>query len=221
LVEDNPDSRELLVDSVQRCRRLELLAVCGSGEEALKELPKVKPDVVLMDIRLPGMSGIECLEALRHLSPPCDCPVLMLTEYGAGELIFDALQAGADGYLLKRDAGGKELEAAIVEVMAGGGPMSPSVAHLVIASFHPSQGADCRSHDAHSAAVMALSAREQDVLMFAARGLAYKEISGHLGISLNTVRKHIRSICYKLHVQSRCDPRLYSVSQQYLDRPRH
>ena len=136
LVEDGRNARELSVHAIQGCKRLEVAGVYGTGEEALRKVPKVKPDVVLMDIKLPGMSGIECLAALRHLSPPFNRPVIILTEHEGADLIFEALKAGANGYLLKRHASGQELQAAIMEVMAGGGPMSPSVARKVIDLFH-------------------------------------------------------------------------------------
>src|SRR6266540_306469 len=128
LVEDDSASRELLVLATQGCRKFKLVSAYETGKEALKELPKIKPDVILMDIKLPGMTGIECLAAFRKLSPPSRSRVLMLTEHEDADLIFDALKAGADGYLIKRHTSGKALQAAILEVMAGGGPMSPSIA---------------------------------------------------------------------------------------------
>src|SRR6266540_1729328 len=115
LVEDDSASRELLVLSLQGCLKFKLVSAYETGKGALKALPKVKPDVILMDIKLPGMTGIECLAALRNLSPPCKSRVLILTEHEDANLIFEALQAGADGYLIKRHTSGKALEAAIVE----------------------------------------------------------------------------------------------------------
>jgi len=139
LVEDDPNSQELFVHFMQKCKRLELVGAYATGPEALQELPKVNPDVVLMDIKLPGMSGIECVKALRRLSLPCVSTVLMLTDYDDDKLILDSLKAGANGYLLKRHTAGKELEAAIVDVMTGGGPMSRSIARKLIACFQTSQ----------------------------------------------------------------------------------
>ena len=128
LVEDNADSRELFADWLRSCKRLQFLGPYGTAEEALREVPKVNPDVILMDIRLPGRSGIDCLIALRQLVPPCNAAVVMLTEYEDGNLIFEVLQAGAEGYLLKRHASPRELQAAIIEVMAGGRPFHRTVA---------------------------------------------------------------------------------------------
>ena len=219
LVEDNPDLRVLLADWLKGCRRLTLLAAWGSGEEALKELPRIKPDVILMDIKMPGMSGIECLVGLRRLSPPIVCPVVMLTQYDDGELIFRALKAGADGYVLKRNASGRELETAVVEVMAGGGPMSPSVAHQVILFFQTHQPNYLPDVARRELAAFPLTAREEEVLEFATRGFTYKEIASGLNISLDTVRRHFQNIFLKLHIHSRCDPRLYSLSHQREHRP--
>jgi DNA-binding NarL/FixJ family response regulator len=219
LVEDNPDWRVMLADWLRVCRRLELLVAWDSGEEALKAIPRIKPDVILMDIKMRAMSGIECLTALRRLSPPVVCPIVMLTEYDDGELIFRALKAGADGYLLKRDASGKELETAVVEVMAGGGPMSPSIAHQVIAFFQTHQPTYLSDGERQELAAIPLTAREKEVLEFATQGLTYKEIASVLSISMDTVRRHFQNIFFKLHIHSRCDPRLYFLSHQREHRP--
>lgn len=161
------------------------------------------------------------MAALRHLSPPYSSCVLILTEYEGCDLIVDALKAGADGYLLKRDACGKELEAAIVGVMAGGGPMSPSVAHKVIASFQSHQQGTASSDSPTACSTCPLTAREREVLKLIAQGFAYKQIADQLDISLNTARTHLRSLYLKLHIHSRCDPRLYSVSRRHMDLSPH
>jgi DNA-binding NarL/FixJ family response regulator len=217
LVEDDPNSRELLVHSMRSYKRLQLVGAYGTGEEALRQVPSLKPDVVLMDIKLPGISGIECITALRHLSPTSLYPILILTEHAEENLIIDALKAGADGYLLKRNACGKELEAAIVEVMAGGGPMSPSVAHKVIASFQSHQRKTSSNGSPSLCSGFPLTMREREVLKLVTQGFAYKQIADELDISLNTARTHLRSLYCKLNIHSRCDPRLHSVSRQHMD----
>src|SRR5688572_12186329 len=138
LVEDDPCSRELLVLSARSCRKFKIVGTYASGTEALRELPRINPSVILMDIQLPGMTGIECLVALRCLTPKLCARIVILTECEDAAIIFEALKAGADGYLIKQNTSGKELEAAILEVMAGGGPMSPSIARKVIAYFRNS-----------------------------------------------------------------------------------
>jgi DNA-binding NarL/FixJ family response regulator len=212
LVEDDPDSRELLVDCLRSCHRLQLMGAYGTAEEALREVPRINPDVVLMDIRLPGRSGIDCLIALRQLIPPCNATVVMLTEYEDGNLIFEALKAGAEGYLLKRHASARELLAAIVEVMAGGRPFNRTVAQKVTAFFQalPPSASGYSVQPVLEPA--ALTPCEQEVLKFAARGLTYKEVAGGLNISVDTVGKHLQSIFHKLHIHCRTDPRLYSAA---------
>jgi DNA-binding NarL/FixJ family response regulator len=219
-VEDDDAARELLGVSFRKCNQFKLISAYMNGEEALKELPKSKPDVVLMDIRMPGMTGIECVAALRRLSPPFKSRVLILTEHEDVDLIFAALRAGADGYLLKCRTSHKELEAAMLQVLSGGGPMSPRIARKVIAYFQrrpEDESARARSEVAHGAE---LSNRQKEVLELATRGLTYKEMASHLEVSLNAVRKHLQSIYKKLHVRSRSDPLLYEVSRQHSGRPR-
>ena len=219
LVEDDPGSRDVLGTWFQRYDKIELIAAFETGEQALKELPGKTPDVVLMDIRLPGISGIECVETLRRLSLPFHSRILVLTDHGDADLIFSAFRAGADGYLLKRDISPRELETAILQVLADGGPMSPHIARKVIANF---QG-ESRENSSEAANQMTdsagLSARQREVLELATRGLTYKEMASHLEISLDTVRKHLQGIYRKLHVQSRCDPLLYSVCRPHEDHP--
>jgi len=237
LVEDNADSRELFVDWLRSCKRLQLLGAYGTAEDALREAPKVNPDVVLMDIRLPGISGIDCLIALRRMNPPCNVAVIMLTEHEDSNLIFQALRAGAQGYLLKRHASARQLEAAIVEVMAGGQPFDRIVAQTVTAffrtwspvgfgedAFHPRPqcfgkngtqwnaslpGSGIQSHVSEPAV---LTPREEEVLKFVALGLTYKEVASRLGISEETVHKHMQSIFRKFHTHTRTDPRLYAAA---------
>jgi len=217
-VEDDPDARQLLVDTIQICRRLELLGAYSSGEEAIRELPAVKPDVVLMDIKMPGMSGIQCVSALRDLSPLCSCSILMLTEYDKDDLVIEAFKSGANGYLLKRFAHGQRLQAAIIEVMTGGAPMSPGIGRKMVANLHRPRLANALGRSYVASTAPPLTECEGEVLHDLTDGLAYKEMADHLDVSLNTVRKHLRNIYYKLDVHSRCDPRLYAASRQYPDR---
>jgi DNA-binding NarL/FixJ family response regulator len=169
-------------------------SIYGSAEAALQHLPADKPDVVLMDINMPGMDGIECVRRLKTMAPPIQ--VLMLTEYEDTDRIFKALSAGATGYLLKR-LEPEELLQAVRDVHAGGSPMSNSIARKVVASFQAAHLAGEQQN--------LLSQREQSVLDCLAEGLAYKQIADQLGISINTIRTHLRHIYEKLHVQSRTE----------------
>jgi DNA-binding NarL/FixJ family response regulator len=168
------------------------VSIYGSAEAALKRLPADRPDVALMDINMPGMNGIECVSRLKALAP--EIQIVMLTVYDDTDQIFKALAAGATGYLLKR-SDPEELLQAIRVVSAGGSPMSNSIARKVVASFQKA-GQVGEKPDL-------LSVREQAVLDCLAQGLAYKQIGDQLGISINTIRTHLRHIYEKLHVQSR------------------
>ena len=168
------------------------VSIYGSAEAALKRLPADRPDVALMDINMPGLNGIECVSRLKALAP--EIQIVMLTVYEDTDQIFKALAAGATGYLLKR-SDPDELLQAIRVVNAGGSPMSNSIARKVVASFQKA-GQVGEKLDL-------LSAREQAVLDCLAQGLAYKQIGDQLGISINTIRTHLRHIYEKLHVQSR------------------
>ncbi len=166
----------------------------GSAEAALKGLPEARPDVVLMDINLGGMNGIECVERLKAISPQME--ILMLTVYEDTDQIFRALAAGANGYLLKRSSPTRLLQA-IRDVHAGGSPMTSSIARKVVASFQKT-GAPGADHPE-------LSPREEAVLDGLARGLIYKQIADSLGISIDTIRTHIRHIYKKLQVRTRTE----------------
>jgi len=170
------------------------ISIYGNAEIALRQLPADRPDVVLMDINMPGMDGIECVKRLKALAPQLQ--ILMLTVYENTEQIFNALAAGATGYLLKRLEPGELLQA-IRDVHAGGSPMSNSIARKVVASFQEAHRVGEKQN--------LLSPREQSVLDCLAQGLAYKQIGDQLGISINTIRTHLRHIYEKLHVQSRTE----------------
>jgi DNA-binding NarL/FixJ family response regulator len=195
IVDDEVDLRENIAGYVDAAKGFRCLGVHSSAEEALIALPKEKPDVVLMDINLGGMSGIECVRRLKPLMP--ETQVVMLTVFEDTEKIFSALAAGASGYLLKRLAPAKLLEA-IREVHEGGSPMSAPIARKVVLSLRPVLAATGDE-------TIALSPREREVLDGLAEGQAYKQIADKLGVSIHTVRNYIRRIYEKLHVCSRTE----------------
>jgi DNA-binding NarL/FixJ family response regulator len=192
IVEDDPKAREILVDWINRAEGFRCVSNHGSGEDALAHIPEHKPNVVLMDINLPGMNGPECVRRLKPLLT--EAQFLMLTVYEDSDHIFQALQAGATGYLLKQTqrAG---LLAALREVNEGGSPMTANIARKVVKAFHQIAAPQPQAAD--------LSARESEVLQLLAQGYLYKEIADTLGISLPTVNTYIRRIYEKLHVRSR------------------
>lgn len=194
MVDDEVDLRENIAAFIDASRGFSCTCVYSSAEDAIARLPQEKPDVILMDINLGGMSGIECVRRLKPEMP--DVQVVMLTVFEDTEKIFSALTAGASGYLLKRLAPAKLLEA-IREVHEGGSPMSAPIARKVVQSL---QVAPVRG-DAN----MELSAREREVLDGLAEGQAYKQIADKLGVSIHTVRNYIRRIYEKLHVCSRTE----------------
>ncbi len=165
-----------------------------NGEIALTELPVIRPHVVLMDINLPNMSGVECTRLLKNFMP--EVQIVMLTVYENTDHIFSALEAGASGYLLKKTPPEQLIEA-IREVHDGGAPMSINIARKVVASF--------RQMPAPGSAEKSLSVREKEVLDHLVKGFLYKEIADALKISLDTVRTHVRHIYEKLHVRSRTE----------------
>ena len=171
---------------------MQCLGAYPTGEAALRGIPEEKPEVALVDINLPGMSGIECVAQLKAKMP--DLCVLMLTTYEEDDLIFNSLRAGASGYMLKNTTPA-ELIHAIEQVRAGGAPMSVQIARKVVDHFHKIRQP--------SSDVEKLTQREQEILALLANGSLYKEISDKLGIALNTVKVHVRHIYEKLHVQSR------------------
>src|SRR5215469_17519533 len=191
IVDDEKDLRESIKAFIDGSPGFRCVSAYHSAETALKHLPEDRPDVVLMDIHLTGMSGIECAERLKTMMP--EMQVMMLTVYEDTDQIFKALAAGASGYMLKRSTPAKLLEA-IKELHEGGSPMSSSIARKVVASFQKS--GQVREEKAN------LSPREQTVLESMAKGLTYKQTADHLEISIDTVRTHVRRIYEKLHVKS-------------------
>ena len=198
IVDDDAKLRQSIATFVDGSPGFKCVSHYGSAEAALKGLPADKPDVVLMDINMGEMSGIECVERLKAHSP--DMQILMLTVYEDTEKIFRALAAGANGYLLKRSSPTKLL-AAIREVHAGGSPMTSSIARKVVASFQKHTPAT----DAAGERAGQLSPREQAVLDGLAKGWTYKQLASELDISIDTIRTYIRRIYEKLHVQSRTE----------------
>ena len=194
IVDDEKELCQSIATFVNGAPGFRCVSMYHSAEAALKHLPQDRPDVVLMDIHLIGMSGIECVERLKTMVP--EMQVMMLTVYEDTEQIFKALSAGASGYMLKRLTPGKLLEA-IREVHEGGSPMSGPIARKVVASFQGAGQTDAeKTH---------LSSREQMVLDCFAKGLTYKQTADRLSISVDTIRTYVRRVYEKLHVQSRTE----------------
>jgi DNA-binding NarL/FixJ family response regulator len=193
IVEDIKEIREGLRLLIDNSNDFLCKDVYESAEHALKGLSQSQPDVVLMDINLPGMNGIDCVRQLKQQYP--DTQFIMSTIYEDDENIFESLKAGATGYLLKKTEPAKILEA-IKEVYAGGSPMSSQIARKVIASFQPKPGIDD---------VEILTPKEKEILKALSKGLRYKEIAFEMQISIETVRSHVRRIYEKLQVQSRTE----------------
>ena len=194
IVDDEKELRESIKTFVDGSPGFRCVSTYNNAAAALTGIPKENPDVVLMDINMTGMDGIECVERLKTVMP--EIQIVMLTVYEDTDKIFKALSAGASGYLLKRSSPARLLEA-IKEVQAGGSPMSSSIARKVVASFR--KAAPVVEKEIH------LSPREQTVLDCLAKGLTYKQIADQLGISIDTIRTYLRRIYEKLHVQSRTE----------------
>ncbi len=194
IVEDNATLRQCLAEFLSSTEGHRCVCTCGSAEEALLKIPPLRPDVVLMDIHLPGESGIVCTARLREKLP--NLQVIMLTVYKDIKVIFQALKAGACGYVLKR-SDETEILQAIAEVRAGGAPMTSEVARMVVRSFLELPMGQDETGD--------LSARESEILALLAEGLSNKEIGTRLEISLSTVRTHLMHIYEKLHVRCRTE----------------
>jgi DNA-binding NarL/FixJ family response regulator len=194
LVEDQPKMRENWSQLINSFPDLSCTCICKTGEEALRMIPEVQPDAVLMDIFLPRMSGIECTARLKELLP--QVRIIILTAMNDEELVFMALEAGADGYLLKRTKPA-DLRTALLDVSSGGAPMTSEIARRVIESFRLK--AKTRDESLH------LSVREEQILVLLSKGYANKTIADRLEISVDTVCHHLKHVFEKLHVRSRTE----------------
>jgi DNA-binding NarL/FixJ family response regulator len=195
IVEDLEEVIEGLSTFITQDKELLLTGVYRTAEAAALELPIVKPDIVLMDINLPGITGIECIKRIKQVTEQIQ--FMMFTVYENNDQVFEALKAGASGYLLKKTAPLQIIEA-IKELYNGGSPMSAPIARKLVTLFQEKQATK-----PDEAGI--LSAREKEVLEHLAKGLLYKEIAEILGISFHTVRQHIGNIYYKLHVQNKTE----------------
>jgi DNA-binding NarL/FixJ family response regulator len=193
IIEDDEDIREILENLVRTTEGFECAGTFPNAETGLEFLTVHHADIVLMDINLPGMNGIECVRQLKLIHP--EMQFIMCTVFQDDDSVFNALKAGATGYLLKTDDPGSIIEA-IHELHAGGSPMTPQIARRVMESF---------KKPAINELLHLLTKRETEMLNFLAKGFRYKEIADKLFISTETVRKHINNIYQKLHVQSRTD----------------
>ncbi len=194
LVEDQLNIQEGWSELVNSFPDLSCVCTCKTGEEALRVIPGVQPDVVLMDIFLPRMSGIECTKRLKELLP--QVKIVMLTAMNDEELVFMALEAGADGYLLKRTTP-SDLHSSLLDVLSGGAPMTSEIARRVIESFRLK--AKTREES------LQLSMREEQILLLLSKGYTNKAAADHLDISIDTVCHHLKHIFEKMHVSSRTE----------------
>ena len=194
IVDDDEGIRGSLSALIKRASGLKLTGEFANGETALREIPKNLPDVVLMDINLPGMKGYDCVRLLKGAHPAVQ--FLMLTVYEDSDSLFNSLRAGASGYLLKRTASARLLEA-IRDVYDGGSPMTPQLARRVVQFFARPGGED--------SPVSKLTPGEKEFLDQLAKGYAYKEIADRMNISIDTVRSYVRTVYEKLHVHSRTE----------------
>lgn len=193
LVEDDPQLLEGMNGLLVNSGRVDVRGTFPNAEDFLTGFPALAPTVVLMDIGLPGMSGIQCVQQAKDSHPAVQ--FIMWTTFEDDEKIFEALRAGATGYLLKNSPV-QSITDAIQDVVDGGSPMSSSIARKVIQSFRPSTNV----MDTHN-----LTAREREILGWLGKGHRYKEIAALLSISEETVRKHVRNMYEKLHVQSKVE----------------
>jgi DNA-binding NarL/FixJ family response regulator len=194
VVEDDNRLRNQLVAILRTAPDIKCVGAYASGEEALAKIPAQKPDVVLMDIGLPGISGIQCVAQLKRLNPAPQ--VIMVTVYEDADRIFKALKAGANGYLVKSSPPDELLDA-VRDVDTGGAPMSSHIACKVVEHFHVREAVHPETEN--------LSQREVQVLTLLASGFIYKEIGDQLGITMETVRSHVKNICQKMHVRNRVE----------------
>ena len=193
LIEDKDDIREAIRALINGSYGFKCIHTYSNGIDAIKELPGLMPDVVMVDINMPGMTGIECVKKLKPLMPGTQ--FMMETVYEDDDNIFNALRAGATGYILKKTSAVKMLEA-ITELYNGGSPMSAEVARRVVSSL--------QENNKNSSEYL-LTEREREVLKLLARGFIYKEIASEINVEYETVKKHIQNIYAKLHVQNKVE----------------
>jgi DNA-binding NarL/FixJ family response regulator len=194
IVEDLDEVREGLKQFISLNPEFKVLHTFSNAEEALQELPHLRPDIVIMDINLPGMTGIDCIRQVKDKTPTTQ--FMMFTVYENDEKVFEALKAGASGYLLK-NTGLVQLIEALKELHNGGSPMSANIARKLVSLF--------RENEKAVPEIEKLTKREYELLQLLSKGLLYKEISDQLHISMNTVKQHIHHIYEKLHVQNRTE----------------
>jgi DNA-binding NarL/FixJ family response regulator len=194
VVEDDPALRQQIVQILNAAPDIRCIGAFSTAEEALNDIPAMSPNVVLMDIRLPGMSGIDCVARLKETAPALQ--IIILTIYEDTTRLFRALKAGANGYLLKSSPPEQLLEA-IRDVYTGGSPMSSHIARKVVQYFNLIGLAPTQKQN--------LSAREQQVLELLSTGFIYKEIADQLNIGVETVRTYVKGICRKMHVRNRVE----------------
>ena len=194
IVEDLDVVRNGLKDFISLSTDFLVVGAFKTGEDAFEHLPEIKPDIVIMDINLPGMNGIECIRLVKDKSPGTQ--FMMFTVYENDDKVFEALKAGASGYLLK-NTGLLHIAESVKELHEGGSPMSANIARKMVNLF--------RDNDKKNPFLDLLSNREKEILQLLAKGLLYKEIAEQLGITTGTVRIHIHKIYEKLHVQNRTE----------------
>lgn len=194
IVEDLVEVREGLSQFISLNSEFKVVGSFRTAEEAVAEIPRLKPNIVVMDINLPGMNGIECIRQLKEQTPGTQ--FMMFTVYENDEKVFEALKAGASGYLLK-NTGLVQMISSLKELHEGGSPMSSNIARKLVSVFH--QQAKVKTQ------IESLSPRENEVLILLSDGLLYKEIADQLSISIATVRQHIHKIYDKLHVENRTE----------------
>ena len=201
IVEDLEEVTEGLVAFIQQDAMLEHIASYRTAEAAVFDLPIINPDIVIMDINLPGISGIECVRKVKAVAPLIQ--FMMFTVYENNDDVFEALKAGASGYLLKKTAPLQIIES-IKDLHNGGSPMSASIAHKLV-QFFMQQNSQTYNNQFQNKAADILSPREKEVLTLVSKGLLYKEIATQLNISFHTVKQHIGKIYEKLHVQNKTE----------------
>jgi DNA-binding NarL/FixJ family response regulator len=208
LVEDHPKVRDSWTKLINSFPDFACVCTCASGEEALRLIPEAQPDVVLMDIFLPRLSGIECTLRLKTLLP--ETQIIIFTAMDDEELVFMALEAGADGYLLKRTKP-SDLRASLLDVLGGGVPMTSQIARCVIESFR--KKARIRDESA------SLSVREEQILLLLSQGYSNKLIADKLELSIDTVCSHLKHVFNKLHVRSRTEAAIRYMASRNTHKP--